>query len=402
MASKLYSILIFLYQQSIRLSSTFNPKAKKFIEGRINLFEKLSEKLEPKKRIWFHCASVGEFEQAIPLWKKLASEYPNYQFIFSFFSPSGYEYALKNFPELTISYLPIDQRKRANDFIELIQPELAIFIKYEFWHNHLRALNNNRIPILLVSGIFRKNQVFFKAYGTFFRKSLTYFNHFFVQNQESIKLLNSIGLNNASISGDTRYERVLENKETSFSDSKIEEFVKNKSNILICGSVWESDNEALDTIQKSMDDSWKIILVPHEPSYFKYKIEKDISIYSQEINNNHPILLVDKIGILSKLYRYATVAYIGGGFGKGIHNILEAAIYKVPIIIGPNHKKFQEAQDLINLNQVFTLNVADNTQVLEKARTTKTEILEKAYSFMTEKANATEHILVFIKKHRFL
>lgn len=399
MAVKLYSLGIFLYSLGIKTAALFNPKAKKFIQGRIDLIQDLIKKLDPtKEKVLFHCASVGEFEQALPLWKKMQQTYPNYQYIFSFFSPSGYEYALKNHPDLSITYLPIDTIKNACEFVTVLQPKLAFFIKYEFWHNHLFALHQSNIPIFLVSGIFRKEQPFFKWYGAFYRNTLAYFEHFFVQNEVSINLLQSIGYKNASLTGDTRYERVFDNKKAPFQDDKIEEFI-GKSNLLICGSIWASDMPILTSVIQHLNSNWKVIIVPHEPNHFNLNAEFEASFYSEELKKDTNLLIIDKVGVLSKLYRYATIAYIGGGFGQGIHNILEPAVYKIPIIIGPNHTKFQEAQDLIELGQVIVASKLNLESVLLAAQNIPAITLDNSYTIMTQKANVSAQILVLIKKH---
>ncbi len=399
MAVKLYSLGIFFYSLGIRIASFFNPKAKRFVLGRKHLIPLLKKSLDPdKERVLFHCASVGEFEQALPLWQKMKIEYPNYQYIFSFYSPSGYEYALQKHPQLIITYLPIDTQKKAKEFVQILQPTLAFFIKYEFWHHHLSALADAKTPVFLVSGIFRENQVFFKWYGSLSRQSLTYFTHFFVQNQRSVDLLKSLSHNNCSLSGDTRYERVLENKEAIFSDKTIEGFI-NQHKVLICGSIWQHDIPIIKDFLAFINNDWKVILVPHEPQHFKWLTSIPASKYSQSIDYNNQVLIIDQLGLLSKIYRLANIAYVGGGFGKGIHNILEAAIYKIPVIIGPNHKKFQEATDLIDAGQAFVTQQENGQEILRKALETQELTLEKSFDLMLQKANVSGDILVFIKKH---
>ncbi|MBL7766594.1 MAG: hypothetical protein JNJ58_10900 [Chitinophagaceae bacterium] len=339
----------------IRLAGLFNSKAAKIIAGR-NRMEKDLDRLDPNlKTVWFHCASVGEFEQALPLIRCIQEKYSRHQILVSFFSSSGYEFAQKKYPELIICYLPADLPGDMRSLIQRINPMIAIFIKYEFWFNLLTELKVRNVPTFLVSGIFRSSQVFFKFYGDFFRKGLQAFQHFFVQDEESAALLAGIGLKNVSISGDTRFDQVLFLKSQSFSNDVILDF-KGDSKLFIAGSVWNSDIPVLVKIINLLPETFKVVLVPHEPSHFDISLlPGKPDLYSQTPRGDSRILILDTMGMLSKVYRWASLVYVGGGFGKGIHNILEPAVFGVPILIGPNHRKFREALALCKEEVAFAV-----------------------------------------------
>ncbi|NOZ46289.1 MAG: 3-deoxy-D-manno-octulosonic acid transferase [Chlorobi bacterium] len=359
----LYSILLRIYYCLILIFSLFNKKAKLWINGRKKLLLKIKTSINPNtEKVWFHCASLGEFEQGRPIIEKFKTEYPNVEIVLTFFSPSGYEIQ-KNYKQADyIFYLPFDFSKNAKQFVEIIQPKFAAFIKYEFWFNYLNQLNNKNIPVFLISGIFRKNQVFFKWYGGWYRKFLKKFTFLFVQNEISNYLLKSIGVENTMISGDTRFDRVLSIVNNKQHFKEVEQFT-NKQTVLIAGSTWEQDESLIAELINTSTKPFKTIIAPHEINpkkidVLREKIKRKSVLYSElknADNQNFEVLIIDCIGILSQLYQYADIAYIGGGFGKGIHNILEAATFGMPIIFGPNYKKFQEAKDLIKLKSAYSI-----------------------------------------------
>lgn len=354
---KFYNFLVWIF-------SFFNKKAEQWISGRKNWRNKFHPDLT-KKRIWFHFASLGEFEQGKPLLQAIRNQFPEKEILITFFSPSGYE-VRKNSPlGDSILYLPLDTPKNARDFIEMFKPEIAIFNKYEYWFCFFKALNHHQIPLYVTSAIFRPHQIFFKWYGGFNRKILSYVTHFFVQNEESGDLLESIGLKNHTLSGDTRFDSVLDLARNRKDFPLIEQF-KNSNKLLIAGSTWPEDEELLVKYIQISPEAWKFVFAPHEISEEKLlALEKMISVGSirysalkdrdTEIKISEKVLIIDNIGMLSSLYHYGEIAYIGGGFGAGIHNTLEAAAWGLPVIFGPKYDKFQEAKDLINESAGFSI-----------------------------------------------
>lgn len=349
-----YNIFVIITSWFLKPLTLFNKKINLFVNGRSETFSKLASINETDKVIWFHCASLGEFEQGRPIIEKLKSQNSAYKIVLTFFSPSGYE-VRKNYEFAdVVCYLPLDTKKNAIKFLEKIHPDFAIFVKYEFWPNILNELQNRTIKTLLVSGIFREDQVFFKNnFGsTFMKKSLSAFDHFFVQDKKSKNLLNTINFNNVTISGDTRFDRVFEITKQNNNLEFIQKFVQDKQ-VLVAGSTWKKDEELLvDYINNYATENEKFIIAPHnitDIEWLKNKLTKKATLYSdKEKNNTAQVFIVDTIGLLTKIYSYAHVAYIGGGFGNGIHNILEPATFGIPIIIGPNYQKFKEAVDLVN------------------------------------------------------
>ncbi len=327
-----------------------------FVKGRATVFQKLAAKLSPNDAVvWFHCASLGEFEQGRPIIENFRSQYPNHKILVTFFSPSGYEIRKEYTGADIITYLPLDTSINVKKFIKIVNPQLAVFIKYEFWPNILKELQSNHIKTILVSGIFRENQAFFKWYGSWMQKSLKTFDHFFVQNASSKELLKSIGFENITISGDTRFDRVFD---ISNQDNQID-FIENFTNqkqTLVAGSTWPKDEALLiEYINKHAGDNEKFIIAPHnikpkDIEELKNSFTKKVVLLSNtNKTDDTQILIIDSIGMLTKIYSYADIAYVGGGFGIGIHNILEPASFGVPILIGPVHQKFNEAQELIAL-----------------------------------------------------
>ena len=386
MSALLYNFSIYFYQFIIWTVSPFNHKAKLWIEGRNSWQLAVSnwqEKIESQgsKIAWFHCASLGEFEQGRPVIEKFRGTFPAYKIVLTFFSPSGYEVRKDYTGADFICYLPSDTPSNATDFIEKINPSIAFFVKYEFWYNYLRILHEKQIPVISFSAIFRPNQIFFKGYGEFYRNILTYFDHIFVQNQSSLDLLQNIGLQKVTIGGDTRFDRVKQIANARKSLPIIEQFKGGKS-LLIIGSCWQEDFAVIVPFLNNFTKDLKVIIAPHE--IHEVEIEswrkqlKGSSVRYSEISTDTfitttkslipNVLLIDNIGMLSSLYQYADFAWIGGSYGKGLHNILEAATFGLPIFFGDrNYHKFKEAVDLEQLTGAKAIhNSAEFALVFQK------------------------------------
>ena len=409
-----YNLLIRLYGLIINIASLRKTKAKQWVRGRKNWRNLLSKKtsgLNSEKNVWVHCASYGEFEQGRPLIEAIKKKHPDYKVILSFFSPSGYE-AFKEWSGAdVICYLPLDTKRNAQDFIELVKPKVVIFIKYEFWVNFLFQLKKQNIPTFLVSAVFKAHHPFFKWYGNIFRRSLKTFDQLFIQDENSGKLLESIDIKNYEICGDTRFDRVVEIKENFEPIPFFEEFCKNKS-VIIAGSTWPKDEELLlETFKNINDPQLKLILVPHHVdeksiTHLKQLLQKnklEYSLYSeQKSGTKKSILVLDAMGLLSKIYHYATVAYIGGGFNSGIHNCLEPAVYLKPVIFygGDDYHKYNEAVDLLKMGSAKNVsNVNELQSVLLNFLTNKTELKEietKLNSYFKKNSGTTEKVLGFI------
>jgi 3-deoxy-D-manno-octulosonic-acid transferase len=353
----LYNLIIIFASQVVKLLALFSPKMKLFVDGRKEVFSILQSKINPNdKTIWFHAASLGEYEQGLPVLEKIKIQFPNHNIVVTFFSPSGYEVRKNNTVADATVYLPLDTKSNAQKFIKAINPELVFFIKYEYWPNYLNELKKLEIKTYLISGIFREKQAFFKWYGGFYRNALKTFNYFFVQNESSKNLIQSIGFNNVKISGDTRFDRVVAILERNNSLDFIEQFKDNKTTIVI-GSSWPKDENLLVNYINNASDEIKFIIAPHnikadQISNLKSQITKSSVLFSEKSNvdlSNFNVFIIDTIGILTKIYSYADIAYVGGGFGNpGVHNILEPATFGVPIVIGPNYSHFAEAIALVH------------------------------------------------------
>lgn len=407
--SLVYNILIRLYVSAIRFTGLWNKKANEWHQGRKDLFLSLEQKIHNQdKIIWMHCSSAGEFEQAKPIIEHLKQDFPFYKILISFFSPSGYEVA-KNYTYADfITYLPLDTKQNARRFIELVNPRLIIFIKYEFWYHHLSVAATKHIPILLVSAVFRKDQIFFKGYGGFYKQMLFLFRHIFVQDEASLKLLNEIHINQCSISGDTRFDRVVKIADSFTEIPLIKDFIQNK-NVVVAGSTWGDDEKILSAIS-----GLKLILAPHQineihlleieklfPKSIRYSALKKLPASFAEV------LIIDNVGMLAKLYQYATIAYVGGGFTKdGIHNILEAAVYGKPVILGPVYKKYREATELIACGGAFSIVAADelekkiNTLLTDKKEYEKAS--HRAQDYVFKNTGATNKVVTYIQENRLL
>lgn len=368
----LYRISIAFYVLLLNIASYFNPKAKLWVNGRKNWREKLKNKINNKHDyIWFHAASLGEFEQGRPVIEKIKLQNPNIKVILTFFSPSGYEIR-KNYPGADIIvYLPSDSPANAKDFINIVKPVKAYFIKYEFWFFFLRELKTNNIPTYIFSSIFREKQIFFKPYGSFHRRMLSFFTHIFVQDNKSSQLLSSISVNNHTVAGDTRFDRVMEIAQNADKLPIVDAF-KNNTQILIAGSTWPKDEQLLSQYINNSHANLKFIIAPHEVHQehivdIVKLLKCDYICYTKaNIENvkNAKVLIIDCIGLLSSMYQYGNISYIGGGFGVGIHNTLEAATFALPVIFGPNYAKFKEAIDLINTKAAFSFTQQKELNIL--------------------------------------
>lgn len=364
----LYNIFIHIYILALNLISPFNKKVKTMLKGEKECFDRLQNLNSEDKVAWFHCASLGEFEQGRPLIEEVKKQFPEYKILLSFYSPSGYEskkdYALADY----VVYLPNDTKSNAKKFVKKVNPDLIFFIKYEFWYNYISALKGRRL--FQVSLILRQNQYFFSWYGKWFAKQLKNFEHFFVQNQQTVNLLNKIGYKNVTISGDTRFDRVMTIANNAKSFTEIEKFCEGNQKIILAGSSWLADEKIIQQAVKNLDI--KLIIAPHVVGENHIneiqQLFPEAILYSELANNDKKsnILIINCIGILSNLYQYCDIAYIGGGFGVGIHNTLEAATFGKPICFGTNYHKFQEAIDLINLKAAYSIsNQEELKQVLE-------------------------------------
>lgn len=370
----LYNIVVTIAGSVLQFIAFFVPKIKLFVNGRKDVFLKLSKKIKSTDQtIWFHAASLGEYEQGLPVIEAIKVKYPSHKIIISFFSPSGYEVRKNNTVSDITIYLPLDTQSNAQQFIEIVHPDMVFFIKYEFWPNYLNELKKQQIPTYLISGIFRENQLFFKWYGAFYKKALDAFTYFFVQNEKSKKLLLRLGKTNVAISGDTRFDRVATILEKDNSIPFIFAF-KNNTTTIVAGSTWPKDELLLIDYINNTKQKLKFIIAPHnikkdQISKLKTNITKKTVLYSDYLNNptlplaEYEVFIIDTIGLLTKIYSYADIAYVGGGFGKpGVHNLLEPATFGIPIVIGPNYAHFAEATALVRLEGCYSINTATQLQ----------------------------------------
>ena len=388
--NQIYNLIVIVAEQLLKIIALFSPKMKLFVDGRKSVFQTLADKIKlSDKTIWFHAASLGEYEQGLPVIEAIKQQFPSHKIVVTFFSPSGFEVRKNNAVANVTVYLPLDTILNAKQFIKLVHPEMAFFIKYEYWPNYLNELKKQQIKTYLISGILRENQAFFKWYGGFYRNALKTFDYFFVQNESSKKLLQSIGFNNVKVSGDTRFDRVVSILERDNSLDFIEQFKDNKTTIVI-GSSWPKDETLLVNYINQSSDDVKFIIAPHnikseQIQELKNSIAKKTILFSDvetrliaSLQENN-VFIIDTIGILTKIYSYADIAYVGGGFGNpGVHNILEPATFGVPVVIGPNYSHFTEATALVNmggcisiqnqtqLNEAFDLLLHNEDERLEK------------------------------------
>jgi len=401
-----YNIAIYLYLLGVAVYSRFNEKVRKMWRGERDAFRVLREKVDPQaKYVWFHAASLGEFEQGRPLMEQLRREHPEYKILLTFFSPSGYE-VRKNYEGADIiCYLPLDTITNARRFLRTIRPVKAFFIKYEFWYNYLHILKHRGVPVYSVSSIFRPDQVFFKWYGRQYGRVLNCFTHFFVQNEMSRELLAKIGITAVTVTGDTRFDRVLQIKEAARQLPVVETFLKEKgeTKVFVAGSSWPPDEEIFIRYFNEHRD-WKLIIAPHVIGEdHLQQIErllagrKVVRYTKAEQNlNSSDVLIIDCFGLLSSIYHYADVAYVGGGFGVGIHNLLEAAVWGVPVFFGPNNQKFQEAQGLKHSGGIEIHNYEEFASQMDRLAADATYLAQQgqqAGDYVKSRSGATEIIL---------
>lgn len=408
----MYELFIILYNIGVWVASFFSKKVRTMWKGEHQTFRVLREKIDPNAMyIWFHAASLGEFEQGRPIMEAIRREHPGYKILLTFFSPSGYE-VRKNYDGAdVVVYLPIDTKRNVRRFLRLTNPVMAFFIKYEFWSNYLHMLKERHVPTFSVSSIFRPNQIFFRAYGKGYGKVLDCFTHFFVQNEESRDLLKSIGIDCVSVTGDTRFDRVLQIRDAGKSLPIVENFVggtvEERPHVFIAGSSWPPDEDIFIRYFNEHRD-WKLIIAPHVigDDHMKQilgKLERKTVRYTEATTENvvgAECLIIDCFGLLSSIYRYADVTYVGGGFGVGIHNVLEAAVWGKPVIFGPNNKNFQEAQGLLKAGGGFEITSYDDfVGVMRKLADDKAleQSRERAGGFVESLAGATRQIMKEVK-----
>ena len=402
----MYNIVIYIYLIGVAIASCFNKKVKKMWAGERQALKVLREKVDPNARyIWFHAASLGEFEQGRPLMEYLRKTHPEYKILLTFFSPSGYE-VRKNYEGADIiCYLPLDTIRNARRFLRAIKPVMAFFIKYEFWYNYLHILQHRGVPTYSVSSIFRPDQIFFQWYGKGYGRVLKCFTHFFVQNIESKNLLAKLDIHDVEVVGDTRFDRVLQIKEASKQLPIVEKFTENTSKVFIAGSSWLPDEEVF-LKYFNLHKDWKLIIAPHVigedhlAQIFELLKGRRVVRYTEATEENvkdAEVLIIDCFGLLSSIYHYGTISYVGGGFGVGIHNVLEAAVWDIPVIFGPNNKRFQEAQGLIMAGGGFEINDYQSFRDLMMRFETDEMFLQTskkhAGEFVKGRAGATEKIM---------
>lgn len=418
----IYNIVIYFVLWGIAIASLFNEKVRKMWRGEREAFKILKQKVDPNaKYIWFHAASLGEFEQGRPLMERIRKDYPRYKILLTFYSPSGYE-VRKNYEGADIiCYMPVDTRLNAIRFLRLVRPVMAFFIKYEFWSNFLHILKHRNIPTYSVSSIFREDQVFFKWYGRSYAGVLKCFTRFFVQNEESKRLLEGIGITAVDVVGDTRFDRVLQIKEaakqlpiceafrTGVASSQSADVPHHDFKVFVAGSSWPPDENIFIPFFNEHKD-WRLLIAPHVIAEEHLKLilslikGKKVVRYTQttpEEAAEADVLIIDCFGLLSSMYNYGDVAYIGGGFGVGIHNTLEAAVWNMPVIFGPNNKKFQEAQGLLKSGGGFEINTYEDFSGLMSSLMNDETFLkqagDKAGTFVAHLAGATDKVLASVK-----
>ena len=404
----LYDIGIFLLRGTLGLLALFNKKIELFLTGRKSTFEQLENTIEQGDlTLWFHCASLGEFEQGRPVIEALSSRNPEYKIVVTFFSPSGYEIQ-KNYAFAdAVVYLPLDTKKNAKKFLEIVHPSLAVFVKYEFWPNLLKEMKTQGVPTYLISGIFREDQIFFKPYGGWMRKLLHGFSHFFVQNMQSLSLLESIGIRQATLSGDTRFDRVYSLLEQNNDLTFLEDLTAGRT-IVVAGSTWPKDEELLTSfINECKFDEVVFIIAPHQmdPERFgklKKSINRKSMLYSEGVpNKDVKVFIIDTIGLLTKIYSYADVSYVGGGFDReGVHNVLEPAVFGAPVLIGPVYDKYQEAVDLVESKGCLVAEDAGSFEsklsILLSDRQFREKTGDICRRFISENTGATQIIVDYL------
>ncbi|MGV6945659.1 3-deoxy-D-manno-octulosonic acid transferase [Sphingobacterium kyonggiense] len=410
----LYQLSIFLYGLLLRLIAPFHPKAKLWVAGRKGLLKRIEQTVEKgQEYIWFHFASLGEFEQGRAVMEQIKAKYPSEKIIVTFFSPSGYEVRKNTALADYVFYLPEDTARNAERFVELINPKFAVFTKYEYWYFYFRALKRRQIRLLMISAIFRENQLFFKQYARFYRNILKLVSYFFTQNMESVHLLKWIGISNAGLAGDTRFDRVVELPKEHKDIPEVKAFANNHP-VLVAGSTWPADEVLLKELLEK-HKTWKMVLAPHEiheehilqilklfPNALRFS---QFNTYSNSQIAQAPVLIIDNIGMLSSLYAFGQIAYIGGGFGVGIHNTLEAATYGIPVVFGPKYEKFQEAKDLIEIGAGFSISNAEELNQVFNAMLVEAKRIPAATAaknYVQQRAGATQIIMKYLETEKLL
>lgn len=414
MSAVIYWLAVRLYAVAIQIASFFNAKAKLFVKGRQQLLPRIKYALidERRPRIWMHCASLGEFEQGRPLLEKLRQQYSNHAFVLTFFSPSGYEVRKDYDGADYVFYLPVDSIYNSRKFLDIVSPALCIFVKYEHWYFYLSRIAAKGIPCLLVSAIFRKQLPFFKWYGGLYRRMLQYFNHIFVQDDNSQLLLQKIGVDHVSVVGDTRFDRVTAGRALPDSLPRIAAFAKGKK-LFVAGSTWPEDEKLLHQVLDKLPDGWKMVIVPHNVD--SGHIEQIIAMhgavavkwsnYSEQTEKR--LLVVDTIGLLLKIYSYAHVAWVGGGMTKnGVHNVLEPAVYGIPVLHGPVYEQYLEARELIlaggSIVMETPMAILHQLSAWDQDTFTYEQTCRAAKSYVLSKTGATERILKYIDRQNLL
>lgn len=404
----IYNSVTYIAWFFLKIIAFFSPKIKLFVTGRKEVFSILENKISKKDNyIWVHAASLGEFEQGLPIIEKLRINYPSYKILVTFFSPSGYEIKKNTTAADIVTYLPMDTKTNVVKFLDTLQPKLALFIKYEVWPNYLNELQNRTIPTLLASAIFRKSQIYFKPYGGLMRKALKNYNHIFVQNKNSLELLKSIHYTDVTITGDTRLDRVSEILERDNALDFMDSFKQNNF-CLIAGSTWPEDEAILVNHINNTETSFKYVLAPHKMNkndiqVLKKSINKKTLLYSEKEAYNiadYKVFIIDTIGLLTKIYSYANIAYVGGGFSTGLHNTLEPAVFGIPVIIGPNFKGFKEAEDLVIQKGIISINQTSDFNNTMQELLSNPEHLKKTgkinFNYITKNKGASKLILQYI------
>ena len=407
----IYNLIIQITAWLLPLLAWINPKMKLFVQGRKDVFDTLKEKItDQNQTIWFHVASLGEYEQGLPIMMAIKEKYPNHKLLLTFFSPSGFEVRKNNSVADITLYLPLDSPQNAKRFIQLAHPKMVFFVKYEFWLNYLAELKKQHIETYLISGIFRENQLFFKSYGGFYKKALTTFKHFFVQNETSANLLKQIGFENVTVSGDTRFDRVSDLLKQKHQLDFVNTF-KGNALLIVAGSTWAKDEDLLVNFINQTAQGVKLIIAPHnikqnDIQQLKNKIKKPTVLYSQQIHDQlstAQVLILDTIGLLTKVYSYANIAYVGGGFGQpGVHNVLEPAVFGLPVIIGSNFSHFTEATSLVNKGGCIVINNIDELhQIFNKFIEDdfiRVKVGQISESYVRENTGATAHVMKYFTK----
>lgn len=405
----LYDIFLFAYGCAIRLAVPFHQKAAEWVRGRSDWRIKLKEQLAGKsgKRLWMHCASLGEFEQGRPVLEAWRSRFPRHTIVLTFFSPSGFKNHKASGIADVVAYLPLDGRSASRDFLRILDPDCVLFVKYEFWHYYSKYIAERDVPLYCVSAIFRPGQVFFRSYGGFFLRILKRYSALFVQDEASAHLLRGHGIDRVHVTGDTRFDRVIQNAARPFSQPVVEQFALDRL-VLVAGSTWPADEELLVRLKEKLPHIC-LIIAPHEIG--KERVSSvcsrfgAVAVRLSRLQSGLPdpppqVLVVDSIGLLSALYRFGKYSYVGGGFGSGIHNILEAAVYGKPVFFGPNHARFREAVAMTGSGCAFSVHDAESLyagiSLMEKEPARYTAVSEKASGFVREHAGSTERILSLI------